>query len=89
MTLNFFSVPIIPEFLYTIRHQNDKTTTTITTTTTTILTTNNFTYDADYDPAAPIEELLDENDQDSSKDYEEKISQREKYSFLSKLLQCL
>jgi len=71
-------VPIIPEFLYTIRHQNDKTTTTITTTTTTILTTNNFTYDADYDPAAPIEELLDENDQNSSNDYEEKMSQREK-----------
>ena len=36
-----FSVPIIPEYLYTIRHQYDKTTTTttrITTTTTTIST---------------------------------------------------
>merc|ERR1711981_1373392 len=64
-------VPIIPEYLYTIRHQYDKTTTTttrITTTTTTISTIPpaNATDAYDYDPAAPFDSWVGLSNQDDT-----------------------
>merc|ERR1711981_1239344 len=71
-------VPIIPEFLYTIRHQYD---TTISTTTTTFSTsTFNSTYEettVDYD--APFDILVGGNGDDSSDiDDDDKMSPQQR-----------
>ena len=67
LILTSFSVPIIPEFLYTIRHQNDRFTTPRTTPTTTTTSTpltpfafNDTLYD--LDPEAPIDYMLSNDD---------------------------
>ena len=61
--VSFFSVPIIPEFLYAIRHQHDRfTTPRITSTTTTTLRTP-FAFNETYygDPAAPFDFIGEKN----------------------------
>ena len=82
-----FSVPIIPEFLYTIRHQYDTTisTTTTTTTTTTTFSTSTFnsTYEettVDYD--APFDILVGGNGDDSSDiDDDDKMSPQQRLNY--------
>ena len=65
---NLFSVPIIPEFLYAIRHQNDRFTTPPPTTTTHKLQTPFGYNDTLYgNPAAPIDFII-ENENDDGED---------------------
>lgn len=71
--LKFLAVPIIPEFLYTIRHQNDRFTTPpsarrTTTTTTTLQTPYGFN-DTDYmGPDAPLDYIISKNGEEEYDD---------------------